>query len=82
LRSEFQKVQHVLFAREGKHSDPSIPCPHCTQLFSSYALRNSHFFRVMQAKDEDAIVQETNDSEEEAPESSDTEPADAAEETS
>jgi len=29
-----------------QHKDPAVPCPNCTELFASYALRNSHFFRV------------------------------------
>ncbi len=42
-----------------KHKDPDVRCAHCSTLFATYALRNSHFYRAMHAKDEDAIVEST-----------------------
>lgn len=39
-----------------QHNDPSVPCPHCDKLFSSYALRNSHFFRVMNANRAEKLI--------------------------
>ena len=46
---KFDKYASFYSHVKQRHNDPSVPCPHCDKLFASYALRNSHFFRVMNA---------------------------------